>query len=304
MMYRRRWAAICFSFAAAIVFSTHAATAAVSSSDYVLHAGDQLAISVFGEPSLTQNATVLPDGTITYPLVGRIDIGHKTLGAATRALTTALRQYVRDPMVSISVTQLGQYDVLVLGDVKTPGKYPLPSTARVTDAIAAAGGIEAINGDYPTARVSIDNGKPVTVSLQKLMRDGDVAENLPLGNEAVVYVAGPTPMQVQVVGNVDKPGAVEVHVGDRLAMAIAVAGTTTNSHADLAHVRVTHVASNGSVSVHEYNLYKALKGGDLTADPILAKDDVVYVPEAHQGNALSGFAQGVLMLLSRLYIPI
>lgn len=268
--------------------------------DYVLHAGDQLAVSVFGEPTLSQAATILPDGTITYPLVGQVNIGGESVKDATTKLATALRRYVKDPIVSISVTQLGSYNVLVLGDVKTPGKYVLPSNARLADAIAAAGGFEAVNGAYPDARVSIDNSPPVTASLQNLFRGGDVNANLPLGDETVVYVPGPVPIQVHVIGNVDKPGAVEIHEGDRLTMAIAAAGTTSNSHADLSHVHVTRVAPDGSTTVTEYNLYNALKGGDLSSDPVLAKNDVIYVPEAHGANGLSGAAQAALLVLSRL----
>jgi polysaccharide biosynthesis/export protein len=267
---------------------------------YVLHAGDQLAVTVFGEPTLTQSTTLLPDGTITYPLVGQLNIGGQTVKAATLKLTSALQRYIKDPIVSISVTQLGSYNVLVLGNVKTPGKYALPSSARLADAIAAAGGLEAVNGEYPNARISIDNGPPVTASLQSLMREGDVNANIPLGDETVVYVPGPTPLQVQVIGSVDKPGTVEVHVGDRLAMAIAAAGTTTGSRADLSHIRVTHVADDGSTSVTEYNLYNALKNGDLGSDPVLLKNDVIYVPEAHAQGTLSAAAQAALLLLSHL----
>jgi polysaccharide biosynthesis/export protein len=270
---------------------------------YLLRPGDQLMITVFGEQTLSQASMILPDGTIVYPLVGKLHVGGETIDAATRQLTKALEQYVRNPNVAIAVTQPAPDDVLVLGDVKTPGKYALPTTARVADAIAAAGGLDEVNGDLPYARVSIDNETPQTVSLQSLLRDGDTTANILLGPTAVVYVPGPTPMQVQVIGNVDKPGEVEVHVGDRLSMAVARAGTTANSQADLSHVRVTHVNSDGSTTVHEYDLYKALKGGDLTSDPVLSKNDVVYVPQARNGSVLSGFAQGVLLLLSRLVIP-
>jgi polysaccharide biosynthesis/export protein len=267
---------------------------------YVLHPGDQLAVTVFDEATLSQNATVLPDGTITYPLVGELEIGGETVKAATVKLTRALQQYVKNPIVSIAVTQLGFYNVMVLGDVKTPGKYLLPSSARVADAIAAAGGLDVINGAYPDARLSIDNGPPITVSLQSLMREGDVGANIPLGSETVVYVPGPTPMQVQVIGSVDKPGTVQVHVGDRLAMAIAAAGTTTSSRADLSHIRITRVAPDGSTNESEYNLFNALKSGDLGSDPVLAKDDLIYVPEAHGSGTISSAGQVVLMLLSRL----
>jgi polysaccharide biosynthesis/export protein len=279
---------------------TPAAAAANLTPSYVLHPGDQLAITVFDEPTLSGAATVLPDGTITYPLVGQLNVGGETVKAATLKLTGALHQYVKDPIVSIAVTQLGSYNILVLGDVKTPGKYLMPSSARLADAIAAAGGLDVINGRYPDARLSIDNGAPITVSLQSLMREGDVTANVPLGSETVVYVPGPTPMQVQVIGSVDKPGTVQVHVGDRLAMAIAAAGTTTGSRADLSHIRITRIAPDGSTSESEYNLFNALKNGDLGSDPVLAKDDLIYVPQAGGSGAISGAGQVVLMLLSRL----
>ena len=301
--HRARYALPCFL---AILLSTApiAGLAATGTSPgYVLHPGDQLAVTVFGEPTLSQSTTLLPDGTISYPLVGRLNIGGETVAVATQKFTSALQQYIKDPIVSIAITQLGSYDVLVLGDVKTPGKYSLPSSARLADAIAAAGGLDDVNGDYPDARVSIDNQTPVTISLQSLLRNGDVNANIPLGNESVVYVPGPTPMQVQVIGSVDKPGTVVVHDGDRLAMAVALAGTTANSQADLSHIRLTRTAPDGSTTVTQYDLYAALKDGNLAADPILDKNDVIYVPQARQGDHISGFFQGVLLLLSRLVIP-
>jgi len=119
-----------------------------------------------------------------------------------------------------------------------------------------------------------------------------------LGDETVVYVPGPMPIDVHVIGSVDKPGTVQIHEGDRLSMAIASAGTTTGSRADLSHIEVTRVAPNGTSSVTEYNLYNALKGGDLASDPVMAKNDEVYVPEAHGSNG--AVAGGLWGLLSRL----
>lgn len=291
-----------FSLLSASVLAASVLTPALAvnavPADYVLHPGDQLTVTVFGEPTLSKTATILPDGKITYPLVGQLNVGGQSVKGATFKLTTALRRYVKDPIVSISVTQIGSYIVLVLGDVKSPGKYVLPSTARLTDAIASAGGFANVNGRYPDARVSINNGPPVTVSLQEMLSNGDVSANIPLGDETVVYVPGPMPIDVQVIGSVDKPGTVQIHEGDRLSMAIANAGTSANSRADLNHIEVTRVGPNGSSSVTQYNLYNALKGGDLASDPVLSKNDEVYVPEAHGSNgALAG---GLWGLLSRL----
>lgn len=280
-----------------------AATPPATGHDYVLHTGDQIAISVFGDQTLSQNAVILSDGSIVYPLIGKIRVGGYTISTATSRIAAALRKYVRDPMVTISVTQSGTDNVLVLGNVKTPGKYTLSSSAHVADAIAAAGGIAYANGDYPKARISVDGGPAQTVALQGLLRDGNLDEDVALGSEAIVYVTGPMPLNIEVLGSVDHPGTVPVYVGDRLSIAIAKAGNTSNSHADLAHVHVSRQQPDGTTQTETYNLYDALERGNLTADPVLQKDDVVFVPEARQNDRVSSVFQGIFAVLSRLVFP-
>jgi polysaccharide export outer membrane protein len=279
------------------------ATPQTVSHDYVLHSGDQVAISVFGDQTLSQNVVVLSDGSVVYPLIGKIKLGGYTIDAATARVAGALRKYVRDPMVTLNVTQQGTDSVLVLGNVKTPGKYALPSTARIADAIAAAGGIGDTNGDYPNARISVNNGPPQTVSLQALLRNGSFEQNVALGSDTIVYVTGPTPMNVEVLGSVDHPGSVPIYSGDRLSIAIAKAGNTTNSHADLSHIHVSRTAPDGTTQTDTYDLYRALEHGDLAADPVLQKSDVVFVPEAHQNDKVSGVFQGIFAVLTRLVFP-
>lgn len=271
--------------------------------DYVLHPGDQVAISVFGDQTLSESVVILSDGSVVYPLVGKIKLGGYTLDVATERVTDALRRYVRDPHVSLNVMQQGTDNVLVLGNVKTPGKYALSSAAHITDAIAAAGGLGDTSGDYPQARVSVDNGPAQTVSLQALLRDGHLEQNIPLGSDAIVYVTGPTPMDVEVLGSVDHPGTVVVYAGDRLSIAIAKAGNTSNAHADLSHIHVSRVMPDGTTQTQEYDLYKALQQGQMTSDPVLQKNDVVFVPEARQNDRVSGVFQGIFSVLSRLIFP-
>jgi len=251
---------------------------------YHIHAGDQLAIAVFGEQSLTQTVTVAPNGTIAYPLIGDVQVGGKTTAQTAGDLRVALSKYVRNPQVSVAITSEGNDDVLVLGNVKTPGKYTLPGNSELTDAIAAAGGLGPTNGAFPVARVATSRDHIVDVPLQKLLREGNLSLNVPLGTHTVVYIPGPTPITVQVLGAVDKPGNVEVSEGDRLSIAIAKAGNSTTAHADLSNVKVTSELADGKTATSTYDLYKELNGGDLTADPVLKKGDVVFVPQAKNTN--------------------
>ncbi|MBV8489138.1 MAG: polysaccharide biosynthesis/export family protein [Candidatus Eremiobacteraeota bacterium] len=263
-----------------------------------IHPGDQLAVQVFGDQTLTQNVTVLADGTIDYPLVGRVPVAGKTPSQAAALLALRLHDYVRHPVVTIAIAQLAQPNVLVLGAVKNPGKYQLPADGKVSDAIAAAGGIAESNGDYPDARVMDANGSSSNVSLQKLLRKGDTTVDRTLGEGSVVYVPGPVQFTVDVAGAVDHPGDVQVSEGDRLSVAIAKAGNSVSAESDLNHIRLIRTGADGKQETTEINLYDALKAGNQSVDVALQKGDVIYVPQARKGS----FANGLLYLLTK-FIP-
>lgn len=264
----------------------------------VIHPGDQLNVQVFGQQSLSQTVTVAPDGSVDYPLIGHMQVGGMTIEAATNSIHNKLLKFVRQPNVTIAIAQLAQPTVLVLGNVKTPGKYQLRSDARITDAIAAAGGIADVNGALPEARVSDSSGNVSTVSLQKLLHDGDMTTDKNLSEGSVVYVPGPVTLDVVVEGAVDHPGDVQVSEGDHLSMAIAKAGNSANANADLNNIRVLRNMPDGSRQQLNVNLYKALEHNDSSADPVLQKGDVVYVPQARQKSNF--FANPLLYLLGRL----
>jgi polysaccharide export outer membrane protein len=205
--------------------------------------------------------------------------------------------------VSVVVVKEGPLEVLVLGNVAKPGKYELPSRSRLTDAIASAGGLGITDGDFPEARLATPHGDVKQVSLQKLLHDGDTTQNIPLGDEMTVYVPSPLTLQVQVLGAVDKPGDVLVHEGDRLSMAIARAGSGAAANADLNHITVRRVDSGGVTKTTNVNLYEVLKSGDLSRDPVMEKNDLVYVPQsAGHNDRISGPA-GILYTISHLFIP-
>jgi polysaccharide export outer membrane protein len=107
--------------------------------EYRLGPGDQLRISVFGEPDLTGNFTVSPQGGIAFPLVGDVAVLGKTVPEATSELTKQLDpRYVRQAKVSIEVMNYRPF--FILGEVETPGSYPYGADMTVMKAVATAGG--------------------------------------------------------------------------------------------------------------------------------------------------------------------
>jgi polysaccharide biosynthesis/export protein len=268
-----------------------------ASDDYRIHPGDTLAVTIYGEPNLPQQVKVLKGGTIAYPLAGEVHVGGMTQTAAAVALGHALSKYIREPNVTISVAIEGPLRVLVLGNVKTPGKYELAPGARLTDALASAGGLGTTDGAFPDARLATADGAVTQISLQSLLQHGDTALNAPLADEMTVYVPSPQLLNVQVLGAVDKPGDVTVHEGDRLSTAIARAGDSANANADLNNITLRRVLPGGVIQNQTVNLYEVLRSGDVNKDPVLQKDDFVYVPKSRTKTD----AGSILFTIGRLF---
>jgi polysaccharide export outer membrane protein len=294
-------AAVVAVFIAVAGFSTPAFAASTIGGDYRIRPGDVLELTVFGEPTLSQSAlTVLPGGGVVTPLAGQVRVGGLTPPQAGDAIAHALSKYLRHPKVALAVSLVSPLDIYVLGNVKLPGKYQLQPQSTLMDALAAAGGLGPVDGDYPTARLSV--GDDVReVSLRDLLQKGDLSGNAPLANQMTVYVASPITFNVQVFGAVDKPGDVVMHQGDRLVMAIARAGNSPNSNSDLNRVVVRHNVGDGKATTQTINMYDVYKNGDISNDLVMQKGDYVYVPEGRGKHDTVSSLSGILGGLGRLF---
>ncbi len=282
--------------------SGEAASPFESDGGYHIQGGDEISIAIDDDPTLAQSITVLDDGTIDLPLVGHLSVGNLSPQQAAHEIARRLAAYMRHPQVVVSIVKEGALEVTVLGDVKTPGKYELRSQGRVLDAIAAAGGVADVEtGQYPDARIFTPGGGDVaTISLQHLLQAGDTSLDVPLQQGAIVYVPGRMTFNIQVLGAVDHPGVIVLHEGDRVSMAIAVAGDSRSSNADLNRLTLTRHFENGSVGSYRINLYPALQRGDERYDPELKPGDVIFVPEATGRSTGEGIFSGLLYVLGAL----
>jgi len=271
--------------------------------NYLIRAGDEVTLTTYGEPTLSppQPLRVLPGGVIDVPLVGQVVVGGKTTAAADVAVQQKLQRYIRNPKVTVAIFTVAPVEALVLGDVKLPGKYALQPPARLTDVIAAAGGLGPTDGDLPVARVQGADGKITEIPLQGLLHDGQVALNIAVQPGDEVYVPSPNLFTVHVLGAVQKPGDVELREGDNLAMAIARAGTSTAENPDLNRVTVTRLGPDGRSTTTAYNIYDVVQKGDVSKDIVMRKGDLVYVPQAPKHQNGSAFGD-TLLFLSRLPI--
>jgi polysaccharide export outer membrane protein len=113
---------------------------ALPSTDYTIGPGDVIGISVWKDESLTRTVVVLPDGKITFPLVGDLAAGGKTVAGLKKELETGLARYVADTNVTVEVKQSNSMIVYIIGRVNAPGRQVLVANTNVLQALAMAGG--------------------------------------------------------------------------------------------------------------------------------------------------------------------
>ncbi|HET6473044.1 MAG TPA: polysaccharide biosynthesis/export family protein [Pseudomonadales bacterium] len=112
----------------------------VAGDRYGIQPGDLLSISVWREPDLTREVRVSPDGRITYPLVGELDVEGITTDALREQLEKALTRFVTAAVVDVGIKEVMGNRVYVLGKVNRPGMYPFTKSLDVVQALSLAGG--------------------------------------------------------------------------------------------------------------------------------------------------------------------
>jgi polysaccharide export outer membrane protein len=114
----------------------------VSPKDYKLGPEDVIEVIVWKNSDLSRTVTVRPDGKISLPLVGDVQVAGNTVTEVTENITQKLQEFYREPPhVSVIVQQVNSYAIYILGEVSKPGKYVVKTGTTFLQAMALAGGL-------------------------------------------------------------------------------------------------------------------------------------------------------------------
>jgi polysaccharide export outer membrane protein len=117
------------------------ASTAASNSTYVLQAGDTISIRVWNQDAITTKARVRPDGKVSVPLVDDVEAAGATPTELARRIQARLKDFIVNPVVTVSLEEPRPLVVAVLGEVARPGNYALEAGSGVLQALAVAGGM-------------------------------------------------------------------------------------------------------------------------------------------------------------------
>lgn len=155
--------------------------------DYLIGPGDQLRVDVYRMPELSAALPVRPDGRLSLPLIPDIEAAGKTPSALATEIETRLRQFVREPTVSVLVTSfvgMPGNQVRVVGEAAQPISIPYREGMTVLDVMIAAGGLTRFaSGNRAEIVRREDPAQPpqsFRVRLNDLLRDGDISQNVPM----------------------------------------------------------------------------------------------------------------------------
>lgn len=238
--------------------------------EYVLGPGDVVRITVFQNPDLTTEARVSEAGTLTFPLIGSVRVGGQSVSAAEKTIATRLREggFVLKPHVNMLPIQMRGNQVVVLGQVERPGRYPLETAdQRLADLVAAAGGI-AEDGSGRVVLSGVRDGRQtrIEVDLASIFEDNGHERNVPLVGGDMIYVER-APV-FYIYGQVQRPGVFRLENDMSVIQALATGGGLT-ARGTMRGLRVHRRDEAGKLQIIEPGL-----------DDLLQPNDVVHIRES------------------------
>jgi polysaccharide biosynthesis/export protein len=250
--------------------------AASRPSDYVVGAQDVLKIIVFDEPTMSGSYRVDTDGSFQYPMLGRVAVGGMRVRQIEQLLTAKLEDgYIKRAQVAVDVEQFRSRSIFVVGEVRSPGKYPMTGEMSLIEALAAAGSttpaassevmiLRPRNRDAAQALTpeQVDQSSVTRVNLADLQL-GRLSQNVTLVEGDTIFV--PKAEKFFVTGQVRSPGAYTYERGLTVLQAISLAGGLTEKGSNR-RIKVIRTAK-GKKTQQGIDLADVIQPGDTLVVP-------------------------------------
>jgi polysaccharide export outer membrane protein len=265
---------------------------------YTLSPGDEITVDVWGHPELSGHHIVGPDGKITVPVSGVMTVSQLSREEAQKAIGTALGKFYSDLLVTVKVDRYTSFRVFILGRVGSPGAVQFDTQPTLLDVVTKAaalpiGGVGADKAGLGRCAI-IRKDQMIWIDLKTLVSRGNLALNIRLARNDLVYMPDAGDQLVYVLGEVQHPGAFRLTPDMSFLDAFTQAGGLTD---DAAADRI-HLISSTTGAARELK-YKDLLARPKALNFALSEGDIIYVGKSGLGklgyvlqkaSPVSGFA--------------
>lgn len=252
-------------------------------------AGDRLNITVREQPDLSRVYPVAGDGTIDFSFAGRIVIAELTPGEAARKLEKALeKDFFKEATVSVSIANFVEGDVMITGEVATPGVLPFRGDAILTlmEAIVRSGGLtpDAASEHVRILRWAPGGGmerETIEVNVKEMSESLDYSRDQYLRPRDIVVVPrrGETDAASEflALGEVRSPGFHPYTPGMDVIKAVTLVGGL-GEFADWDKGRILRPRKDGTYTVIPVDLGRLFSAADMSVNAAMEPRDIFFVP--------------------------
>jgi polysaccharide biosynthesis/export protein len=273
-----------------VVLAGTAFAQAPANNSLLISPGDQLHITILDMPDLEQEPRVTDAGDVPVQGIGNVKVANMTPGEAATAIHDRYvsAHFLNHPQVSVVVDQYATQEVTLIGEIKTPGAYPIATPRPILDVIALGGGLmddadrEVLlerHGDQTNpVHYNVSNDAQRAIKEQVLVNPGDTV---------VVAKAG----IVYVLGDVNRPGGFTMANNEAkmtLLEALSEAGGAART-AKLGHARLIRKSDHTETTI---SLGQIQKGKQ--PDFAMAPGDILYVPFSYAKNLFITSSAGII----------
>jgi polysaccharide export outer membrane protein len=241
---------------------------------YTLGPQDQLKITVFDEPELSNIYRLDSDGYITFPMLNRVAASGLTPSELQDRIRTMLASgYIRNPQVRVEVEGYKSQSVIVGGEVRAPGKIPMTGTMSLIEALAAAGSPTSSASSEvtvsrqkkgPSGVVTNENDVEIIRVNLKEIQLGRAGRDIQLQDGDIVNV--PKAQTLFLTGMIRNPGAIVYEPGMTVQQAIAIAGGLTDRGSDR-RIKADRLLPDGKVVEVSLHLEDKVQPNDTIKIP-------------------------------------
>ena len=241
-------------------------------SDYVLGAGDQVIIDIWGASQQSIDGEISPEGYVVIEEVGPLKLAGLTVAAANEYVKDALGERYNDSSITLSVGSTRSVKVEIVGDVVAPGSYTLSAFSTLFNALYTAGGINDM-GTLRDIKVFRNGNQVANIDVYDYIINGNNKGNIRLMDNDLVVV-GPYDAIVNITGKVKRPMKYEMKSDETLSKLLSYSGNFSGD-AFTKNVRVIR-KSGREYSVHTvdkdaFSTFNLVDGDSVFVDSIIPR---------------------------------
>ncbi len=265
---------------------------------YRVGPGDVLDIEVAEDEKTRAASRVMPDGMLYYDVANGVKASGRTLKEVSDILSKELAGDYPSPIVTVNLAEAQSQRFFILGQVKTPGAYPIAKPTTLIEAISLAGGLYSAQNNAGETQETVDLDRSILirdddlmpVDFRGLIEHGDMGQNVYIRPGDYLYLPSIQHRAVYVLGSVQTPGPVYFDHDPSILSAVAMAGGPRQDA-----VITKALVIRGSLTrprVATVSLHDIMRG--TTPDARLAAGDIVWVPNTVYTH-LKNYTRAVLV---------